>query len=80
MLAKEKALTHQRDALAREQRVRVEKEYVFETRHGGRWDLFGGKSQLLIYHFMFGPEWTGMPVVLDGDGHDECELCACDAG
>lgn len=63
LLAKEKALTHQRDALARERQelpwVRVEKEYVFETQDGKRTlrDLFGDKSQLLIYHFMFGPEW-----------------------
>jgi predicted dithiol-disulfide oxidoreductase (DUF899 family) len=63
LLAKEKALTHQRDALARERQelpwVRVEKEYVFQTPEGKRTlgDLFGDKSQLLIYHFMFGPEW-----------------------
>jgi predicted dithiol-disulfide oxidoreductase (DUF899 family) len=62
-LAKEKAFTRQQDALARERRelpwVRVEREYVL-TIPGGRQtlaELFGGKSQLLIYHFMFAPEW-----------------------
>src|SRR5271170_5435898 len=63
LLAREKTLTHQQDALARERQqlpwVRVEKEYVFESPEGGKTleDLFGDKSQLLIYHFMFGPEW-----------------------
>jgi predicted dithiol-disulfide oxidoreductase (DUF899 family) len=63
LLAREKELTHRHDALAREREelpwVRVEKEYVFDTSEGQRTlgDLFGDKSQLLIYHFMFGPEW-----------------------
>jgi predicted dithiol-disulfide oxidoreductase (DUF899 family) len=63
LLAKEKALTHQHDQLARERQelpwVRMEKEYVFATADGKQTlrDLFGEKSQLLIYHFMFGPEW-----------------------
>lgn len=62
-LAKEKALTRQRDALLRERRelpwVKVEKEYVFEGPDGKKTlaDLFEGKSQLIVYHFMFGPEW-----------------------
>jgi predicted dithiol-disulfide oxidoreductase (DUF899 family) len=62
-LAKEKTLTRQRDALVQERRElpweRVEKEYVFETPHGKKTlaELFDGKSQLLVYHFMFGPEW-----------------------
>jgi predicted dithiol-disulfide oxidoreductase (DUF899 family) len=62
-LAKEKELTRQRDQLARERRelpwVRVEKNYVFDSPRGKVTlaDLFGGHSQLLIYHFMFGPEW-----------------------
>ena len=36
------------------------KEYLFETEHGGSSlaDLFGGRSQLLVYHFMFGPDYT----------------------
>ncbi|MGC1417441.1 MAG: thioredoxin family protein [Candidatus Acidiferrum sp.] len=63
LLAKEKALTRQRDALAEERRklpwVKVEKNYVFETASGKKSmaELFGGKSQLAIYHFMLGPEW-----------------------
>ncbi|HEY2586680.1 MAG TPA: thioredoxin family protein [Tepidisphaeraceae bacterium] len=62
-LAREKELTRLRDELARERRelpwVRVEKEYVFESPRGRVTlaDLFGDRSQLLIYHFMFGPEW-----------------------
>ena len=63
LLAKEKNLTRQRDALAEERRklpwVKVDKNYVFETASGNKSlaDLFGGKSQLAIYHFMFGPDW-----------------------
>jgi predicted dithiol-disulfide oxidoreductase (DUF899 family) len=63
LLAKEKALTRQRDALAEERQklpwVRVEKNYVFETAGGKKTlaDLFGGKSQLAIYHFMLGTDW-----------------------
>lgn len=64
LLAREKTLTQQQDALARERQqlpwVRVEKEYVFETPEGEKktlGDLFDDKSQLMIYHFMFGPEW-----------------------
>jgi predicted dithiol-disulfide oxidoreductase (DUF899 family) len=63
LLAKEKNLTRQRDALAEERSklpwVKVDKKYVFETASGKKTlaDLFGGKSQLAIYHFMFGPDW-----------------------
>src|SRR3984893_16488697 len=63
LLAKEKNLTRQRDALAEERRklpwVKVDKKYVFETASGKKTlaELFGGKSQLAIYHFMFGPDW-----------------------
>ncbi len=63
LLAKEKDLTRQRDALAEERRklpwVKVEKKYVFETASGKKSlaELFGGRSQLAIYHFMLGPEW-----------------------
>lgn len=63
-LAREKAFTRQRDALSAERRalpwVRIDKDYVFEGPHGRLTlaDLFGGNSQLLIYHFMFGPGWT----------------------
>jgi predicted dithiol-disulfide oxidoreductase (DUF899 family) len=62
-LAKEKQLTRQRDQLARERRelpwLRVEKAYAFDAPHGKATlaDLFGDRSQLLIYHFMFGPDW-----------------------
>ena len=63
LLAREKQLTHQHDQLARDRRelpwVKVEKEYVFDSPHGKvkLADLFGDHSQLLIYHFMFGPDW-----------------------
>ena len=63
-LAEEKALTRQRDELARRRRelpwVRVEKDYVFDTPAGRRTlaDLFEGRGQLVVYHFMFAPEWS----------------------
>lgn len=63
-LAKEKALTRQYDELARQRAelpcVKVEKEYVFEGRRGkvNLAELFGEQSQLVIYHFMFGPDWN----------------------
>jgi predicted dithiol-disulfide oxidoreductase (DUF899 family) len=63
LLLKEKALTRQRDALAEERRklpwVKVDKNYVFLTASGEKTlgELFGGKSQLVLYHFMLGPEW-----------------------
>lgn len=63
LLAKEKALTRQRDALAEERRklpwVKVDRKYEFDTPSGKNTlaDLFGGKSQLVIYHFMLGPDW-----------------------
>jgi len=78
LLAKEKELTHLRDAIAAERRalpwVKVEKNYVFDTPAGKKTlaDLFGGRSQLLVYHFMFGPEWNeGCPSCsLIADGFD----------
>ena len=63
LLAKEKELTRQRDAIAAERRqlpwVKVEKNYVFDSPTGKKTlaELFDGRSQLIIYHFMFGPEW-----------------------
>jgi predicted dithiol-disulfide oxidoreductase (DUF899 family) len=63
LLVKEKRLTHERDALAAERRqlpwVKVEKDYVFDGPNGKVTlaDLFNGKSQLIVYHFMFGPDW-----------------------
>jgi predicted dithiol-disulfide oxidoreductase (DUF899 family) len=65
LLEAEKALTRQSDELARRRQelpwVRIDKEYRFETDEGpaSLADLFGGRSQLLVYHFMFGPEYTG---------------------
>jgi predicted dithiol-disulfide oxidoreductase (DUF899 family) len=67
-LAEEKAFTRARDALARKRRdlpwEKVDKNYVFDTTAGKQSlaDLFGGKSQLIIYHFMLGPGWeAGCP-------------------
>src|SRR4051812_15290469 len=65
LLEAEKEHTRQGDELARPRRelpgVRVEKEYRLQTADGpaSLQDLFGGRSQLLVYHFMFGPGWTG---------------------
>lgn len=62
-LAREKQLTKLRDELARERRElpweRVEKKYVFENGDGkhGLAELFDGKGQLIVYHFMMGPGW-----------------------
>jgi predicted dithiol-disulfide oxidoreductase (DUF899 family) len=63
LLAREKELTHLRDQIARERRalpwVRIEKDYVFDTPVGPRRlvDLFQGRRQLLVQHFMFGAGW-----------------------
>ncbi len=69
LLKEEKELTRRSDELARRRRelpwVRVEKDYRFETEDGTKSlaDLFDGRSQLLVYHFMFGPPWgAGCPV------------------
>ena len=65
LLEAEKSLTRQSDEVARRRRelpwVPVEKDYRFETEDGpaSLADLFAGRSQLLVYHFMFGPEYTG---------------------
>ena len=62
-LADEKAFTRSRDALSRKRRElpweKIEKNYVFDTPGGKQSlaDLFGGKSQLIVYHFMLGPDW-----------------------
>jgi len=64
LLAKEKQLTRQRDALNAERRqlpwVKVDKIYVFEGPNGKETlaDLFESRGQLIVYHFMFGPEWN----------------------
>jgi predicted dithiol-disulfide oxidoreductase (DUF899 family) len=69
LLAKEKELTRRNEELARERRelpwVPVEKDYSFESADGTKSlaDLFDGHSQLLIYHFMFGPPYeAGCPA------------------
>jgi len=63
LLKKEKELTKLRDALARERRdlpwVKVDKNYAFDAPGGKKTlsELFDGRGQLIVYHFMFGPEW-----------------------
>src|ERR1700730_3661873 len=93
LLDAEKALTRRSDELAQRRRelpwVRIDKEYSFETDAGtaSLADLFRGRSQLLIYHFMFGPDYTaGCPscsAIADGfDGsvvhlaNHDVTLCA----
>jgi predicted dithiol-disulfide oxidoreductase (DUF899 family) len=74
LLAREKDFSRQRDALSAERRnlpwVKVENEYTFDTPGGKRKlaDLFAGRSQLLVYHFMFGPGWE--------EGCPSCSLLA----
>jgi predicted dithiol-disulfide oxidoreductase (DUF899 family) len=68
LLAKEKEATQARDALAVERRglpiVRVEEDYVFEDPRGEATllDMFEGRRQLIIYHFMFAPDVKGWPT------------------
>jgi predicted dithiol-disulfide oxidoreductase (DUF899 family) len=69
LLKEEKELTRRSDELARRRQelpwVRIGKEYRFETEKGSALlaDLFRGRSQLLVYHFMFGPDYTaGCPA------------------
>jgi Uncharacterized protein conserved in bacteria len=69
LLKAEKELTRRSDELARQRQdlpwVRIDKEYRFDTDEGSAslGDLFRGRSQLLIYHFMFGPDYTaGCPA------------------
>jgi predicted dithiol-disulfide oxidoreductase (DUF899 family) len=69
LLKAERELTRRSDELARRRQelpwVRIDKEYHFETAEGSASlaDLFRGRSQLLIYHFMFGPDYTaGCPA------------------
>jgi predicted dithiol-disulfide oxidoreductase (DUF899 family) len=69
LLGREKAHTRMGDELARQRRqlpwVAVDKDYRFDTEHGTRTlaELFDGRSQLLVYHFMFGPSYqAGDPV------------------
>ena len=67
-LVEEKAFSRARDALSRKRRElpweKVDKKYAFDTPHGKKSlaDLFAGKSQLIVYHFMLGPGWeAGCP-------------------
>lgn len=63
LLAKEKEFTRLRDQLSQQRRAlpwkKVEKGYVFDGPNGKETltDLFEGQSQLIIYHFMYGPDW-----------------------
>src|SRR6516164_6614097 len=76
LLKAEKDLTRQSDEVARQRQelpwVRLDKDYRFETEEGGASlkDLFNGRSQLLVYHFMFGPDYAaGCPscsAIADG--------------
>jgi predicted dithiol-disulfide oxidoreductase (DUF899 family) len=74
LLVKEKALTRQMDALNAERLKlpweKVEKNYVFDGAKGKQpfAELFDGRSQLILYHFMFGPEWK--------EGCPSCSLLA----
>src|SRR5213593_3782386 len=93
LLKAEKELTRRSDELARRRQelpwVRIDKQYRFDTDEGSASlpDLFRGRSQLLVYHFMFGPDYTaGCPAcsaIADGfDGfvvhlaHHDVTLCA----
>src|SRR6185436_43183 len=76
LLKAEKDMTHRSDAVTRQRQelpwVRIDKEYKFETDNGSASlkELFRGRSQLLIYHFMFGPDYkAGCPscsAIADG--------------
>jgi len=78
LLEREKELTRRNDELARERRelpwVAIEKDYEFDTDEGRKSlaELFDGRSQLLVYNFMFGPEYeAGCPVCSSSaDGFD----------
>jgi predicted dithiol-disulfide oxidoreductase (DUF899 family) len=81
LLRAEKDYTRRGDELAQQRQalpwVRLDKDYVFDTESGQQSlrDLFAGRSQLVVYHFMFGPDWSaGCPscsMIADGfDGLD----------
>jgi predicted dithiol-disulfide oxidoreductase (DUF899 family) len=97
LLAAEKAWTRERDRLAEKRRalpwVKVEKTYVFDSTNGKVTlaELFDGRSQLIVYHFMFGPDWQegcpGCSLVADHvDGarqhfeHDDVSFVAVSRG
>jgi predicted dithiol-disulfide oxidoreductase (DUF899 family) len=64
LLKKEKEFTTLRDQLSQQQRdlpwISVNKEYVFEGKNGKQTlsEIFDGRSQLIVYHFMFDPSWN----------------------
>src|SRR2546430_6944643 len=76
LLKAEKDLTRRSDELARRRQelpwVRIDKKYRFDTDEGSASlpDLFRGRSQLLVYHYMFGPDYTAgcatSPTIADG--------------
>lgn len=78
-LAKEKEFMRMHDALNAERRrlpmIKIEKEYTFEGPNGqaSLLDLFEGRRQLILYHFMFGPDWDegcpGCTMMVDNMGH-----------
>lgn len=74
LLAEEKAFTRQRDALSKRRRelpwVRVDEPYAFDSVDGRKTlaELFGDHGQLLVYHFMYGPDW--------GEGCPSCSFWA----
>ena len=88
LLAREKEFTRMGDELARQRRelpwVAIEKEYALQTADGTRTlaDLFDGRAQLVVYHFMFGPDWeAGCPTcssTADGFNGVLAHLAACD--
>jgi len=82
LLKAEKELTRLSDDLARQRRelpwVRIEKDYRFDSEDGEAMlaDLFHGRSQLIVYHFMYAPEWEEGCASCSGlaDGFDETHL------
>ncbi len=81
LLHKEKELTRLRDEISRQRRElpweKVEKQYVFDGPNGKEplADLFDGRSQLIVYHFMFGPEWQeGCPSCSFNMDHTDAAL------
>jgi len=82
-LAKEKEFTQLRDELNRQRRDLpweiVDKNYVFEGPEGKQTlpELFYGRSQLIVYHFMFDPAWdAGLPALLLLGGQFQSDRCA----
>jgi len=81
LLNREKQLTHERDAIAAERRglpwVKVDEPYFFDSPSGKKTlaELFEGKSQLIVYHFMFGPDWQeGCPSCSFISDHSDATL------